>query len=201
MTTRKSWPLLLALAFIANVVLAAGPLAGGAHACSCAASWSSEEALRKSDAVFSGEVVKIGKLQPEYVRSTKPATPHLDPVTFDVGEAWKGIAGRSAVVHGQGPAPSCGLNFERDETYLVFAYRLEENGPLQADYCGNTFAASEETARNILGPPPTRTLPETGDAAPDPARNAAAPVYAVPAAILSLAVVGALFGGRAARGR
>lgn len=89
--------------------------------------------------------------------------PFLNPVTFDVKEAWKGVSGESAVVHGQGPSPSCGLDFEKGETYLVFAGHVGEgeDRALQTDSCGNTSPASVETARNILGPPP-ESLPETG---------------------------------------
>ena len=156
--------MLLVPVLVANLVLAGGPWAGEASACSCAGGSSSpEEALRESDAVFSGEVVDIGRLPPLEEGSMTVQMPDLNPVTFDVKESWKGVSGGSAVVHGQGPAPSCGLDFERGETYLVFAGRGGEgDGALQTDYCGNTFPASEETARNILGPPPTGSLPETG---------------------------------------
>lgn len=196
---RKRWPLLLSLVLIANVVLAAGPGAGGAYACSCAGgSSSSEEALRRSDAVFSGEVVKLGELPPVPPGTTTMTMPYLDPVTFDVKGSWKGVTGESVVVHGQGPSASCGLDFERGETYLVFAGRAGGDGALQTDYCGHTFAASEETARNILGPPP-ETLPETGGVAPERAEKRAAPAYLAPTAAFVL--VGLLLVRRASRGR
>ena len=118
---QKACPYLLILALLGNLVLAAGPYAGGAHACSCAGSWSTEEEFRRSTAVFSGEVVEVGKLPMEQGGPTDPGVPLLAPVTFDVKGAWKGVTGATVVVHGQGPGPSCGLNFERGETYLVFA--------------------------------------------------------------------------------
>ena len=199
---QKAFPYLLILALLGNLVLAAGPHAGGAHACSCAEGRSTEEALRSSDAVFSGEVVEIGKLPMEQEGATDPGLPLLAPVTFDVKESWKGVEEDPAVVHGQGPGPSCGLDFERGETYLVFAGRAGEgeNSPLQTDYCGNTFPASEETARNILGPPP-ETLPETGGVPlAGPGWGMGPKPVAVAVALASLAA-GALLASRVVRGQ
>ena len=177
----------LAACVVANLLLAGGPHAGTAHACSCAGAQTTEEAFRASDAVFSGEVVEVGELPSEPGGGTMTAMPYLAPVTFDVRSSWKGVSGASAVVHGQGPSASCGLDFERGETYLVFAGRPGTDGPLHTDFCGNTFPASEETARNILGPP--KSLPETGGI----------PFGAVALGCASL-VVGVALLGRAARG-
>jgi len=72
---QKACPYLLILALLGILVLAAGPYAGGAHACSCAGSGSTEEALRRSTAVFSGEVVEIGELRQEGEGMTPPWLP------------------------------------------------------------------------------------------------------------------------------
>lgn len=190
---------MLSVSLVASLLLTGGPWAGEAYACSCAGGSSSpEEALRKSDAVFSGEVVDTGKLPPLDDGITTMTMPFLDPVTFDVKASWKGVSGESAVVHGQGPAPSCGLNFERGETYLVFAGRVGE-GALQTDYCGNTFPASEETARNILGPP-TGTLPETGGVSPEGAEQEVGPTLVAATAALASLVAGVIFASRVVRG-
>ena len=138
-----------------------------AYACSCAGMWDTDEEFQRSDAVFIGEVVEVGELPVEQAGPTDPGMPYLAPVTFDVEGAWKGVAGDSVIVHGQGPAPSCGLNFERGETYLVFAGEAGEgeNGPLQTDMCSSTRPSSVETASNMFGPP-AGALPETGGPAP-----------------------------------
>ena len=138
-----------------------------AYACSCAGTWDTDEEFQRSTAVFAGEVVEVGELSVERAGPTDPGMPLLAPVTFDVEEAWKGVAGDSVVVHGQGPGPSCGLDFERGETYLVFAGRSGEgeNGPLQTGLCSSTRQSSVETARNMFGPPADE-LPETGGPAP-----------------------------------
>lgn len=199
MTISKVRPCLLILALVVNLALAAGPYASGAHACSCAGGWSTEEEFRRSTAVFSGEVVEVGKLPMEQGGPTDPRIPLLDPVTFYVKGAGKGVTGDTVVVHGQGPGPSCGLNFERGETYLVFAGakgRSEED-PLETGLCSSTRQASEETARNMFGPP-TGILPETGGAPHgDPERGTGSRLAAAAGASL---VVGALLVRRAVRG-
>ena len=114
---QKACTYLSILALLGNLVLAAGPYAGEAHACSCAGTGSTEEALRRSTAVFSGEVVEVEGPSMGQVEPTDLGMPLLGPVTFDVKAAWKGVSGESVVVHGQGPGVSCGLDFERGETY------------------------------------------------------------------------------------
>jgi hypothetical protein len=106
------------------------------------------------------------------------------------------------VVHGQGPGASCGLDFERGETYPVFAGGTGRSGdgPLQTGLCSATRQTSEETARNMLGPP-TNPLPETGGVPPERAerRMEHTRVATTTAALVTLAA-GALFAGRAMRG-
>ena len=107
------------------------------------------------------------------------------------------------IVHGEGPGASCGIDFDRGETYLVFAYHSREagDGPLQTDLCGATEQVDAETARQMLGPPPT-TLPETGGVSSERAGRWPDETYAVAAAIIVAALAaGALFWRRAARNR
>ncbi len=133
--------------------------AGPAHACSCAETRSVKETLEKSSAVFSGEVTKVKEFSPESPEAGD-ALLGLGPVTFEIQEAWKGVSGNSVVVYGQGPGASCGIDFERGETYLVYAYRT--GGDLGTDFCGRTkllsYAGSDVSELNA-----TRgSLPETG---------------------------------------
>ena len=193
---QKASPYLLILALLGNLVLAAGPYAGGAHACSCDVTGSTEEALRRATAVFSGEVKEIGELPQEGEGLTSP----LAPVTFDVKAAWKGVSGESVVVHGQGPGVSCGLDFERGETYLVFAGGTGRggDGPLETGLCSATRQTSEETARNMLGPPP-ETLPETGGVSPERAKRGIETTRVATTAALVLLAAGMLLAGLAVR--
>ncbi len=150
---------LLSMALVVNLLLASTLQVREAHACWCAGGLGAEEQLRNSDAVFWGEAVSV-----EESRFTSSVPPFLDPVTFDVKEVWKGVSGERVTVHGQGMEASCGLNFHRGETYLVFAYHVGkgEDGPLGTDLCTATSALSDvEAAPAALGPP-TGKLPDTG---------------------------------------
>lgn len=115
----------LAVALVANSLLLGSTGAGEAYACSCAGGESTEEAFRSSTAVFSGKVKKVKGASPESTEAVN-ALLSLGPVTFEVQEAWKGVSGNSVVVYGQGLEASCGMDFDRGETYLVYAYRIDK---------------------------------------------------------------------------
>lgn len=149
----------LAAALVANVVLAGTLHVREAYACSCVGVPNAEEALRSSDAVFWGEAVGI-----ERQNVTSSAPPFLGQVTFDVREVWKGVSDERVVVYGQGMEASCGLDFDKGETYLVFAYHVGKggDGPLETGLCTATGALPNvEAAPAALGPP-TGELPGTG---------------------------------------
>jgi hypothetical protein len=190
---------LLVAAFLACLVMVGGPYAGEAHACSCAGTGSTEEALRRSTAVFSGEVVEVEEPSMEQVEPTDPGMPLLGPVTFDVKAAWKGVSGESVVVHGQGPGAGCGLDFERGETYLVFAGGTGRggDGPLETGLCSATRQTSEETARNMLGPP--ETLPKTGGVLFHSPGRKVHPAFVAATGVLALLAAGMLLAGLAVR--
>jgi hypothetical protein len=132
---------------------------GPAYACSCAETRSVGETLEKSSAAFSGKVTQVKEFSPESP-AAGDALLGLGPVTFKIQEAWKGVSGNSVVVYGQGPGASCGIDFERGETYLVYAYRT--GGDLGTDFCGRTkplsFAGSDVSALNAS----RGSLPDTG---------------------------------------
>ncbi len=149
----------LVVALAVNLVLASTLHVREARACSCAGSLAPERELRTSDAVFSGEVVSI-----EGDRLAPGLGPPLGRVTFDAKESWKGVSEKSVVVYGHGDEVSCGIDFEKGEQYLVYAYRSND-GPgdhLETSYCDATKLMSEaEADLRVLGSP-TGTLPDTG---------------------------------------
>lgn len=160
----------LAAALAANLLLAGGPGAGEAHACSCAVMPEVDQELRASDAVFVGELERRGVRDPD---------PHDDvPLTgveFSVKEYWKGAPGGSVVVYGQGEGygtsyeedgktlvveNSCDFQFSRDGDYLVYATRSD--GLLEASTCGRTASLGNAGKDlRVLGPP-EGSLPDTG---------------------------------------
>jgi hypothetical protein len=146
----------LIFALAVNLLLAGTSNLRNAHACSCA-SVPLEEHLRTSDAVFSGEVVGIDQND-----LSSGAGPQLGKVTFDVSDVWKGVSEEPVAVYGKGPEATCGIDFEEDESYLVYAHRSNEDDPLETYLCDATkpLAAAERDLR-LLGPPDT-TLPGTG---------------------------------------
>jgi hypothetical protein len=153
---------LLAAALVVNLFVAGFLNAPGAYACSCIFQ-PLEKEIRTSDAVFSGEVVNIDE------SDLSPGVgPRLGKVTFDVNESWKGMLGESVAVYGQGPEESCGIEFENDESYLVYAYRSngDTSEPLETNFCDATKLLDEAGGDlQILGPP-TTGLPDTGGPAP-----------------------------------
>jgi hypothetical protein len=177
---------LLAVALVANLFVAAF-LAPSAHACSCA-SVSPERQIKTSDAVFSGEVMET---EEGGLVSPSDTGPPLGPVTLDVKDAWKGASENSIVVYGYGLEASCGIEFERGESYLVYAHRSngEASKPLETSLCEGTKPMSDAGADlRVLGSPTTE-LPDTGGRAFQPGNGASFSV-AVVAIIVAAGVLG-----------
>ena len=183
---------LVAAALVMNLVLASTLNVREAYACSCAGVPTAEEQLRSSDAVFWGEAVSV-----EERGFASSAPPFLGPVVFDVKESWKGVSDERVVVHGQGMEASCGLDFDRGETYLVFAYYVGKggDGPLGTDLCTATGALPDAKAAPAALGPPTDELPETGG--PDAPSFGGVLTFAAAVVLGSLALTGVIL----ARGR
>lgn len=159
---------LLSVALLASLLLAGGPYAGTAHACSCAGSQSVEEGLRAADAVFSGEMIRGGIEDPDPEDDIM-----LGGIEFRVIESWKGVSGESAVVYGQDTAyygeleeedmvvvSSCAYPFEEGRNYLIYASRYEDG--FQVGGCDRTTSlAGAEKDLRVLGPP-SEQLTDTG---------------------------------------
>lgn len=174
----------LVCVLVANLALAGGPGARSAYACTCEAGISLEEELESSDAVFSGEVTSI-----EEDELAPGGGPPLGRVTFDVNESWKGVTEGTVSVYGQGDGNFCGLDFDPDKSYLVYAYRTGDH--LETGLCTATkpLAEAREDLR-LLGPP-TSSLPDTGGPEPPGALGSRTASAVTVSALLVLA--GALF--------
>ena len=151
---------LLSAALVAGFLLAGGPYAGTAHACSCSGVPSVEAQFEGSDAVFKGKMVRGGVGDPAPNDCTT-----VGGIEFRVIESWKGGSGESAVVYGQGDSyygeleegqiyayNSCAFEFAEGKSYLVYASRQDD--VLGVDVCSRTtsLANAEEDIR-ALGPP------------------------------------------------
>ena len=169
MKKRKAWPWFVILAVVANVVLAAGPGAEDAYACSCITT-PLEDEIKASDAVFSGEVMSIdeqatpGGIHKSEASGGFPGA--TGRISFAVLNSWKGITAETIEVYGQGDGVNCYNTFEEGETYVVYASRGEATegnpAPLENNACGSTkpLAYAEKDLR-VLGPPAS-ALPESG---------------------------------------
>lgn len=101
-------------------------------ACSCVLPKSNslsklvKEAYKKSNVVFTGEVIEV---------KTKPNTYFVE-VKFKVFDSWKiGLPEEITIITGQGGG-DCGYNFELNRQYLVYAY--ENSKVLQTNICSRT---------------------------------------------------------------
>ena len=186
---------LLLLLSLLTFLLASTFGAKDARACTCVRG-SPEEGLRESEAVFSGEVVDVDEdADEDFVPGPPPL--HLNPVTFEIEESWKGVSEgqQQIVVRGDGPGASCGIQFREGKRYLVYASRggEGEDGPLGTGVCEGTkpLAAAEDDLQVLNSV--ESTLPESGGPVlvGTALRNAAS-VVAVSATLLSLTAVGAL---------
>ena len=159
---------LLTATLVAGLLLAGGPYAGTAYACSCSGIPGVEEELRYSDAVFAGEMIRSGLEDPVPEDGTM-----YGGIEFRVDESWKGVPGDSVVVYGQDIAyygkleegkmytgSSCAYPFAKDESYLVYATRYEDG--FRVEPCSGTAPLTDAKADLQVLDSSSDQLPETG---------------------------------------
>jgi hypothetical protein len=102
------------------------------HACSCAESASAQAELQQQTAVFSGKVIAVKKPFKLLIRSS------ADPVnvTFLVDRVWKGDVGKKVSLITAMSGPSCGIDFDENQEYLVYAHG--DMADLKASLCSRT---------------------------------------------------------------
>ncbi|MDQ0724848.1 hypothetical protein QF049_006109 [Paenibacillus sp. W4I10] len=99
------------------------------YACSCVES-DVQERLKTNTTVFTGEVVKKGRSQ----QSKHDGL--LREYTFDVDTAWKGVnAKKMKILASDGGSESCGIQFEKNQSYLIYAYQYEVDYKLHTNLC------------------------------------------------------------------
>ncbi|MFL0376052.1 hypothetical protein ACH0BY_19145 [Paenibacillus amylolyticus] len=99
------------------------------YACSCVES-NVQERLKTYATVFTGEVVKKGESQ----QSKHDGL--LREYTFDVDTAWKGVhAKKMKIIGSDGGSDSCGVEFEKNRSYLIFASLDERDNRLHTNLC------------------------------------------------------------------
>ena len=150
---------LLALTLVFTV-LALAP-ACPAYACSCIQPPPPKESLAQAAAVFQGEVVEVGALEPV---NGMVNTADMIQVTFNVNQVWKGEIAEVTTLTTAGSSASCGFEFQPGQSYLVYADLVE--GQLNASLCSRT--APVDLAGEDLQALGEGTAPLPGEATPTP---------------------------------
>ncbi|WP_158602137.1 hypothetical protein [Cohnella endophytica] len=109
--------------------------ANRASACSCVGG-SAKDKLERSTVVFEGKVIKKGKTRQSQFGG-------LREYTFDVDKAWKGVQSSKVTIYSyDGSEASCGLQFNKGQSYLVYSY-LDKDNSLQTNYCSGNIPISQ----------------------------------------------------------
>ncbi len=116
------------------------------YACSCVES-DAQERLKTYTAVFTGEVVKKGLSQQSQHDGL------LREYTFDVDIGWKGVnMKKMKVIGSDGGSDSCGVQFEKNQSYLIFASLDERDNRLHTNLCsGNVPVEQAGDDLKLLG--------------------------------------------------
>ncbi|WP_433746217.1 hypothetical protein [Paenibacillus amylolyticus] len=116
------------------------------YACSCVES-DVQKRLETYTTVFTGEVVKKGASQ----QSKHDGL--LREYTFDVDTAWKGVhAKKMKIIGSDGGSDSCGIQFEKKQSYLIFASLDERDNRLHTNLCsGNILMEQVGDDLKLLG--------------------------------------------------
>ena len=102
-----------------------------AQACSCLAPPAPKVALEKSAAVFVGRVAKV------------ESSAGVNTFQFAVSKQWKGVDGSVVSVASNSSSAACGIAFDSDRDYLIYAYKYEGDNQLRTNLCTRTKRVSD----------------------------------------------------------
>ncbi|HEX6372196.1 MAG TPA: hypothetical protein VF006_24980 [Longimicrobium sp.] len=136
-----------ALAWIVGLML----IGGGALPCApepfCKCGLNTVEAeLARSDAVFTGVVLRVGGLAGTVEAPAAGGAGAAEaswPVALRVDRVWKGAAAGDSIVVAD--VAICAIGFRPGEPYLVYALR-DRDGVLRTSYCMRTRALEQAAA-------------------------------------------------------
>ncbi|WP_145408202.1 hypothetical protein [Paenibacillus xylanexedens] len=118
-----------------------------AYACSCVGNTALERLESENySAVFEGTVIEKGS-------RSQLGFGEYRKYTFEAVRAWKGVNGQKVTIHSldQGSS-SCGFQFTKGETYLVFASSDEKDQTLKTTLCsGNKLISQADEDVQLLG--------------------------------------------------
>ncbi|MEO2211322.1 hypothetical protein ABGV40_10815 [Paenibacillus amylolyticus] len=106
------------------------------YACSCVES-DVQKRLETYTTVFTGKVVKKGGSQLYRYNGVRE-------YTFDVDSAWKGVSAKKMKIVGKdGGSDSCGIQFEKNQSYLIFASLDERDNRLHTNLCSRNVPVEQ----------------------------------------------------------
>jgi hypothetical protein len=114
------------------------------YACSCV-SGDAKEKLERSKVVFIGKVKDKGGTK-------KFQHGRLREYTFEVDRAWKGVNDKQITIYSyDGSSASCGFEFIKNQTYLVYSYQGSDN-LIETNLCsGNLLLSQADDELKQLG--------------------------------------------------
>ena len=89
---------------------------------------------------FVGRVTSVEKLQ------SANQTPAGNKFQFAVSKKWKGVAGNSVSIVSNGNSAACGINFDTDRDYLVYAFKDKGDDQLRTNLCTRTKRVADADA-------------------------------------------------------
>jgi MYXO-CTERM domain-containing protein len=130
---------LRAISFAGLLFAAMSVVSPRAHACKCVMP-TPQTAKDSAEAVFEGRVTSIEREPPP-----GPVGVGMNVVTFALVRVWKGLESEeTVVVRTSEQSAACGIEFEKDKSYLVYAAKGDKG--LQAGACGGTRPMSDASA-------------------------------------------------------
>lgn len=105
-----------------------------AQACSCLAPPAPKIALEQAAAVFVGHVTSVEK------------GAGSNTFQFAVSKKWKGVKGDVATIVSGSNSAACGIVFDNDRDYLVYAYKIKDSEQLATNLCMRTKRVADAAA-------------------------------------------------------
>ena len=114
-----------------------------ALACSCVPSRPPCNYYGSTDAIFLGRVVGSAQRKTYLDENGSKIVYDVGTIRFLVLENYKGAPGYEVEIHSGTDGGDCGYWFQRNETYVVYAYRDKESGALFTSICSRTSHVSK----------------------------------------------------------
>jgi MYXO-CTERM domain-containing protein len=164
-----------------------------ASACSCNPAEEIPALIERSDAVFRGRVLSVSSAGMFDFKWPS----HAWIVRFEVLTSWKGLTETETVVLTAKDSTACGISFDKDVEYLVFASSRGSGGHLWTSTCDRTdeIRPKSETLQHLETHLPPLTLKPKSPPTSSCATTGASPAWAM------LLLVGLLYPRRRRRFR